>query len=177
LREVVEDGTDNEGHDRVSEKLREGQSWISLQPPETSSEAEFHLPNVGQGVWAGDTLMLRLLYSSGILERLKMFASERVGIVVLINLLYKCCTFWTVLPDCSEVIGCSWDSVFEAIPYDTFLSTRHRCEEIRIGLSCWAIKSEIEKVGFCICASTKINLTSLVKDEDFVERLGVLVAD
>jgi hypothetical protein len=47
LREIVEDRTDDQGHNGVSEKLRKGQSWISLQSPETSSKAELHLSNVG----------------------------------------------------------------------------------------------------------------------------------
>jgi hypothetical protein len=46
LREIVEDGTDDESHYRVSKKLRECQGWISFQPPETSSQAQLDLSDV-----------------------------------------------------------------------------------------------------------------------------------
>jgi hypothetical protein len=120
--------------------------------------------------------MLRLLYSSGVFESLKMFASECVGVVVLINLFHESRALRTVLPDGSEFIGCSWNSTFPAIPHNTFLGARHRCEKICSGLSVGTIEAKINKVILRICTSSEVYLTSLIQDKDFVKDLRVLAA-
>jgi hypothetical protein len=162
LWEIVEDRTDDQSHNRVSKKLRKCQSWIPLQSPKSSTKAEFHLSNVGQCVRTADSLMLRLLYPSGVFESLKMFASEGVSIVVLINLLHESRALQTVLPEGSKFIRCSWNSAFPAISHNTFLRTRHRCEEICSRLPFGTIKANINKVILRICTSSEVYLASLV---------------
>jgi hypothetical protein len=177
LWEIVKDRTDDQSHHRVSEKLREGQSWISFQPPKASPKTELHLSDVRQRVRTADSLMLRLLDTAGVFEFLKMFASKRVGLIVLINLLHECSTLRTVLPNFGEVIRCSWYSVFPAIPYNTFLRTRHRSEEICGSLSFRAVETKVNKVLLCLRASTEVYLTSFVQDENLVENLRVLAIE
>jgi len=121
--------------------------------------------------------MLRLLDTAGIFEFLKIFASKRVGLIVLINLLHECSTLRTVLPHFGEVIRCSWYSIFPTISYNTFLRTRHRSEEICSSLSFRAIKTKVNKIFLCIRATAEVNLTSFVQDENLVENLRVLAIE
>jgi len=109
------------------------------------------------------------------LETLKMLASERVRIVVIIDLLHKSGTLRAVLPDRSEFIGGPWHSVLETIPHNTFQGTGHRGKEICSRLSVRAIEANIDKVVLRVGTPAEVNLTALVEDKDFVKDLQLLV--
>jgi hypothetical protein len=111
------------------------------------------------------------LYAARFLEIFKMFPSNRVCIVVIIDLLHKSGALWAVPPYCRKFIRRSWYSIFEALPHNTFQGTCHGGEEIGGSLSLGAIKSKVDEVVLCVCTSAEVDLTALIQNEDFVKDL------
>ena len=89
MRQIVENRTDDQGHDKVTEKLSEGQAGIRNEALETTPQAESDLTAVRKSIWRLDTLVLGLLGASRLLEAFKVLATNRILLVVLIEVCHQ----------------------------------------------------------------------------------------
>ena len=171
LFHVVEDGSDDEGHDDVTEELSKGQTGVTLQTSESSPKAELDLLGVREGVRRLATSVLRLLGTAGVQELLGLLTADGVFLVIDLNILEQLSTLRAVLPASGELFRGSRDLVLKAWAHHALLSRCHGSEEIGVSLTIRAHEAHSFEEATRLSGDAEEDLVTLVQHDDLVEHV------
>src|SRR5699024_6095974 len=117
--QVVEDTSNNQCHDEVTDKLTQSQTRIAFQTLETSNHAESDLFLNGHGVGRLDPLALCLHGFAGFSKFGHRLAAYRILLLIFVDLSHQLRIRLAVLPALSALIGRLRDPSFIALLHDT----------------------------------------------------------
>lgn len=100
-----------------------------------------------------------------------MLAADSELVVVLFDFFDQGSVFFRVLPSRSKFIWRLRNATFKAFSDHTFDWTCERCEEVGYGLAIRAVEAHFGEEGFCIRCLAKVDLSTFIKDGDFVKHL------
>jgi hypothetical protein len=198
--QVVEDGADDETHGDVSKQLTQSQTGIRLESPEASSQTDFDLFTVRQGVGRfgaairdGDesgvgvrssvlffldhpidpvySRALGLLRTPRSQKLLVLLAAKGILLVVLVELDLQLLVSLAGLPPLVKLFRRPGHLILEALPGSPFFGAGKRGQKVGSGLLFGAVETHVDKELFRFGGRTKVDLVSVVQDDDLGEEL------
>ncbi|KAI6753414.1 hypothetical protein HG531_005583 [Fusarium graminearum] len=169
--QVIEDGTDNKSHDKVTNKRTNCDSRVTLESQPSTPQAKLNLLHVGEGERRLKTLTLGLLGLLRGTESLGVRAVDGVSNLVVLNLDLKSSILGAVLPGGRKLIGGAGNLALESISHDSLVGSGHGGEEIRSGLASRALETQVDEVLLGSISAAKEDLSTLVDDGRLVEQV------